>query len=286
MLLMSSLAVLALHTTAQDRFANVEIQAEEVAPGIHVLYGRGGNIGLAYGPDGVFVIDDQYAPLTAKITAKIEEITGGQADFVLNTHFHGDHTGGNERFGEQGALIIAHDNVRRRVIDDNEAPGDAPVITFSDTQTFHINGETVKAIHLDMAHTDGDSIVHFVRANVIHGGDLLFEKALGSFPFIDLNGGGSVEGVIEAVEVIITLSDDETRIIPGHGLLMDKAGLIEYHAMLVDVRDRVQTMIDAGETKEAIVEARPAKAYVKGRERGFIREDRFVETVYDSLMAE
>jgi len=286
MLLLSSVAALALHTTAQDRFANVRIEAEEVVPGIHVLYGAGGNIGLAHGDEMVFVIDDQFAPLTDKIAAKIEEITGETPDFVLNTHYHGDHTGGNENLGKMGALVFGHDNVRERVLSNNNAPENAPVVTFSETQTFHINGETVRAIHLSNAHTDGDAIVHFVNANVIHGGDLLFEKAMGSFPFIDLGGGGGINGAIDAVTAMIELSDENTRIIPGHGRLMDKAGLVEYRSMLTDVRDRVQAMINDGKDKDAIVKARPAKKYAKGRENGFIREDRFVGTVYDSLTAE
>ncbi|MEM1380846.1 MAG: MBL fold metallo-hydrolase [Pseudomonadota bacterium] len=273
-------------TAHQRDLSSVEITATEVRPGLYALFGAGGNIGLQFGEDAVFLIDDQFAPLTEKISAKVKELSGGDVDFVLSTHYHGDHTGGNENFGKAGALIFGHDNVRVRVIEDNEAPANAPVVTFSDTQTFHINGETVKAVHLERAHTDGDSIVHFENANVIHGGDLLFEVSMGSFPFIDLGGGGSINGAIAAVEAIIAMSDDETTIIPGHGSLMDKAGVEAYRAMLVDIRDRVKAQIDRGRSRERIIRGRPAKAYAEGREGGFISEDRFVGFVYDSLTAE
>jgi len=257
-----------------------------VRPGLHVLFGAGGNLGLHFGEDAVFLVDDQFAPLTDKIASKAKELSGKDIDFVLNTHYHGDHTGGNENLGAMGALIFGHDNVRVRVIEDNEAPGHAPVVTFSDTQTFHINGDSVKAIHVHHGHTDGDSIVHFKVANVIHGGDLLFEKGMGSFPYIDLDAGGSINGAIKAVEKIVALSDEDTSIIPGHGNLMDKAGVEEYHAMLVDIRDRVQSMIDRDRSREQVIRARPAKKYAKGRKNGFIKEDRFVGTVFDSLSAE
>ncbi|MEM9838061.1 MAG: MBL fold metallo-hydrolase [Pseudomonadota bacterium] len=270
--------------SAQRNLAAVKVTSQEVRPGLHVIYGAGGNIGLHFGEEAVFLIDDQYAPLTDKIIAKVDELAGAPVDFVLNTHYHGDHTGGNENHGKAGALVIGHDNVRVRVLSDNKAPGDAPVITFSETQTLHINGETVKAIHLANAHTDGDSIVHFKEANVIHGGDLLFEVALGSFPYIDLPGGGNINGAIDAVGTIIALSNEDTIIIPGHGNLMDRGGVEDYRAMLVDVRDRVQSMIDRGRSREQIIKARPAKAYIKGREDGFIKEDRFVGFVYDSLI--
>lgn len=273
-------------TTVQGRFASVEIEAEEVAPGLHVLFGAGGNIGLHFGAEAVFLVDDQYAPLTDRIIAKVGDIAGDEVDFILNTHYHGDHTGGNENFGEAGALIFGHDNVRMRVIEDNEAPQNAPVVTFNDSQTFHINGETVRAIHVHNAHTDGDSIVVFEAANVIHAGDTIFEESFGSFPFIDLGGGGSINGAIEAVETMLSLSDERTRIIPGHGQVMSRAELVAYRDMLVDIRNEVQRMVARGESRERIIEARPARSYAAPRTGGFISEDRFVGTVYDSLTAD
>lgn len=271
---------------AQRDFSSVEVTSEEIRPGLHVLYGAGGNLGLHFGDEAVFLVDDQFAPLTDKIAAKVDALAGREVDFVLNTHYHGDHTGGNENFGKAGALIIGHDNVRVRVLEDNNAPENAPVVTFSETQTLHINGETVKAIHVEHGHTDGDSIVHFKEANVIHGGDLLFEVSMGSFPYIDLDGGGSINGAIEGVGVILALSDEDTVIIPGHGKLMDRTGVEDYRAMLMDVRERVQAMIDDGLTRGQVIRARPAKAYAKGRQNGFIKEDRFVGFVFDSLTSQ
>lgn len=285
-MLLTAVMLTALAAAQQDRFASVEIASEEAAPGVHVLYGAGGNIGLHFGDEAVFLIDDQFAPLTGRILAKVEELSGRGVDFVLSTHYHGDHTGGNENMGAAGALVFGHENVRVRVIEDNEAPGNAPVVTFSDRQTFHVNGETVRAVHVPNAHTDGDSIIVFEKANVIHTGDTMFEEAMGSFPYIDLAGGGSIDGAIAAAKLTCDLADEDTVIIPGHGRLTDRRGAQAYHDMLVDVRDRVQRMIDRGRTKEEIVSARPARAYAANRTGGFISEDRFVETVYDSLTAE
>ena len=271
---------------AQNGLASVEIRSEQVADNIWMLRGAGGNLGLHAGEDAVFLIDDQFAPLTDKILAEIERLTGKGVDFVLNTHYHGDHTGGNENLGEAGALIFGHENVRTRVIENNEAPANAPVVTFSDRQTFHINGENVRIFHVHHAHTDGDSFVYFENANVLHGGDLLFEVAIGSFPFIDLRGGGSVSGAIEAVNSMLKFTDEDTVVLPGHGDVMDRDDLIAYRLMLTTIRDNVQALIDEGKTKEEIVAAKPAEAYRTGRVGGFISEDVFVATVYDSLTAE
>jgi glyoxylase-like metal-dependent hydrolase (beta-lactamase superfamily II) len=282
----TALMALLSMTTAQRDFSEVKIESEEAAPGVYVLYGAGGNIGLHFGEEAVFLVDDQFAPLTDRILAQVEELSGDGVDFVLNTHFHGDHTGGNENLGEAGALIFGHDNVRLRVLQDNEAPGNAPVVTFSDTQTFHINGETVRAIHVHNAHTDGDALVIFEEANVIHTGDTMFEESMGSFPFIDLKSGGSIDGAIRAARRTYDLADEQTVIIPGHGKLTDKAGAKAYHDMLVDIRGKVQALIDDGKSRDAIVRARPARAYASSRQGGFISEERFVQTVYDSLMAD
>ncbi|GGY53653.1 MBL fold metallo-hydrolase [Parvularcula lutaonensis] len=284
-LTISALTALASLSLAQRDLSSVEITSEEAAPGVHVLYGAGGNIGLHFGDDAVFIIDDQFAPLTGKIIAKVRELSGDDIDFVLNTHYHGDHTGGNENLGEAGALIFGHDNVRTRVLE-GQNPANAPVVTFSKQQSFHINGDTVRAVHIPNAHTDGDAIVVFEKANVIHTGDTMFEESMGSFPYIDLAGGGSINGAIEAARTTWEMSDENTVIIPGHGRLTDKAGAKAYHDMLVAIRDRVQRMIDDGKSKSEIVAAKPASAYAESRTGGFISEDRFVETVYDSLTAE
>jgi glyoxylase-like metal-dependent hydrolase (beta-lactamase superfamily II) len=271
--------------SAQRPFEDVEITHEPVAEGIWILYGAGGNIGLHAGEDAVFLIDDQFAPLTDRILTKVIELTGRRPDFVLNTHYHGDHTGGNENLGEAGALIFGHENVRTRVLEDNKAPQNAPVVTFSDRQSFHLNGEDIRAHHVHHAHTDGDAFVRFENANVIHTGDLMFEVSMGSFPYIDLKGGGSIDGAVAAIETMIGMSDESTVVIPGHGRVTDRQGLIAYNEMLTDIRDAVQAGIDRGRSMEAIVASRPARSYAKGRKGGFISEDRFVETVYESLTA-
>lgn len=281
----AALVALAANTALQRNFDEVEVTSAEAGEGTYVLYGAGGNIGLHFGNDAVFLVDDQFAPLTDKILAEVERITGKSVDFVLSTHYHGDHTGGNENLGEAGALIFGHDNVRTRVLS-GDNPANAPVVTFDGQQSFHINGGTVRAIHVPHAHTDGDSIVFFEGPNVIHTGDTMFEKDIGSFPYIDLDGGGSIDGAIAAAKKTWELADADTVIIPGHGKLTDKKGAKAYHDMLVDIRDRVQAMIDDGKSREEIVTARPAKAYAKDRASGFVSEERFVQTVYDSLTAE
>ncbi|MEM9810511.1 MAG: MBL fold metallo-hydrolase [Pseudomonadota bacterium] len=272
---------------AQSDFSSVAITSAEAAPGIHVLYGAGGNIGLAFGEDAVFLVDDQFAPLSDKILAKVEELAGSGVDFVLNTHYHFDHTGGNEALGEAGALVIGHDNIRDRIVEDNDAPGDAPVLTFRDRQTFHINGLTIRAVHVPHAHTDGDSFVLFEGANVIHTGDLVFHASSGTFPYIDLDGGGSIQGMIDAVTTIIEHADAQTVIIPGHGsVLMSKADAQDYLAMLTEMRDTIGAMIKDGQSLHEVVAAKPADAYKQGRADGFIKPDVFVETVYKSLVTE
>jgi len=215
-----------------------------VADNIYMLTGNGGNIGLFLGNDGTFIVDDQFAPLTDKILAVIKSVGGDIPRFLLNTHFHGDHTGGNENLGKAGTLIVSHDNVRERLVNGsyidafgmNAPPADKaalPVITFSKDMHFHINDESVRAIHVASAHTDGDSFIHFEKANVVHAGDVFFN---GFYPFIDVDNGGSVRGTIEAVDVILAMTDSKSKIIPGHGPLGDRAQLQAYRDMLDAVK--------------------------------------------------
>ncbi|MCP4249053.1 MAG: MBL fold metallo-hydrolase, partial [bacterium] len=207
---------------AQD-LEDVEIETTKVAENLYMLVGAGGNIGLSVGPDGAFLIDDQFAPLTEKITAAIKAVTEAPIRFVVNTHWHFDHTGGNENLGKAGAVIVAHENVRRRMSTEQfiaafdrrvpaSPPGALPVITFADAVTFHLNGDELHVFHVAPAHTDGDSIVHFRKANVLHLGDTFFD---GMYPFIDVSAGGSIAGMIEAVDRALKLCDDKTKIIPG-----------------------------------------------------------------------
>ena len=285
--------VLLLATPAsaqQQDFSKVEIKVERLTPGVAVLFGSGGNIGLSYGEDGNVVIDDQYAPLTDKVLAAIRTLDPDPVRFVVNTHWHLDHVGGNERLGKAGAVIVAHDNVRTRMsvgqvmkalnLTVPPSPkGALPVVTFGDGVTLHINGDTLHVLHVANAHTDGDSLVHWAKADVLHMGDTFFHKF--SFPFIDLDSGGSIEGSIVALDRGLEMSGPSTKIIPGHGPVATRADLIAYRAMLVDVRDRVAAGIAAGRTLAQIQATKPAARY--GMTDGFIKPDQFVEAVYNSL---
>lgn len=274
---------------AQRDFSAVEITAEKVADGVYMLQGAGGNIGLSVGEDGAFVIDDQYAPLSDKILAAIGEITDQPVAFVVNTHYHGDHTGGNEAFGATGAHIVAHDNVRKRLAEGvttffgetgPAADGALPVITFSDTATFHWNEDEIHVFHPDRAHTDGDAIVHFRKADVVHMGDVLFA---GSFPFIDYGGGGDIDGYIKALEKVAGMISDDTKVIPGHGPVSGKADLLASAAMLKDVRARIQKTIDDGLDEDAAVAAAPLADLEEEWGGGFINAERMTRKIYRGL---
>jgi cyclase len=278
--------------TAQDEdFSAVEIKAEKVADGIFMLTGRGGNLGLSVGEDGAFLIDDQYAPLTTKILAAIGKLTPDPVRFVVNTHWHGDHTGGNENMGEAGALIVAHENVRRRMAAGTfmeavnrrvePAPPDAlPVVTFNDAVTFHWNGDEIRVFFVGPAHTDGDVIIHFVKADVFHLGDTLFN---GMYPFIDVSSGGRIDGMIAAADRVLKVAGDGTRLIPGHGPLARKADLQASRDMLARVRDRVARLKADGKTKEQVIAAKPTADLDEKWGGGFMEPDVWVGLVYDSM---
>jgi glyoxylase-like metal-dependent hydrolase (beta-lactamase superfamily II) len=270
---------------------SVRVVVHPVAAGVHMLTGAGGNLGVSSGPDGVFVIDDQYAPLTERISAAIRTVSAGPIRFVLNTHWHGDHTGGNENFGKAGALLVAHDNVRTRMSVEQfierlnqrvpaSPPGALPVVTFTQAVTFHLNGDELQAFHVPHAHTDGDVIIRFRRANVIHMGDTFMT---GVYPFIDLSSGGNVNGVIAAADAALALADDSTRIIPGHGRLATTADLRAFRDMLLAVRKEVQAAVSAGRTLEDVTAAGLTRPWDDTWGRGFIRPNAFVESVYRSL---
>ena len=268
----------------------VEIRAVPIRGGLHMLMGRGGNLGLSVGEDGTFLVDDQYAPLTDKIITAIETITDDPVRFLVNTHLHGDHTGGNENFGKRGAIIVAHDNVRRRMSVEQfrsvirtdsvpaSPPGALPKITFSDEVTFYWNGDEINVFHVKNAHTDSDSIIHFRIADVFHMGDTFFN---GRFPFIDFDLGGNVNGIIATAEGVLARATSDSKIIPGHGELATPDDLRAYRDMLVTVRDRVQTMVNDGESVDVVVAADPAGAYEADGWPG--NKERFVRAVYFSL---
>lgn len=286
-------AALSGDALAQRDFDAVEVGIEVVADGVYMLTGAGGNIGASVGADGTFLVDDQFAPLTEKILAALATVTEGPVRFVINTHFHGDHTGGNENLGKAGAVIVAHENVRKRMtMEEFDAsvgptshsapPGALPVITFAEGLTFHWNGATIRVFHHEdgHAHTDGDAIIHFVEANVFHMGDTYFN---GMYPFIDVNDGGSVQGLIEVVSHVIDLADDDTKIIPGHGPLSDKAELRVYRDMLQSIVRAVRAGIDRGLTLEAMVQEAPTAEYDADWGGGFISAERLIEACYTSL---
>ena len=248
---------------------SVQISTERLADGVYVLFGQGGNIGLAVGADAVFVVDDQFAPLTPRILAAIAAVTDKPVRFVVNTHWHFDHTGGNEHMGQAGALLVAHENVRRRMstrqfiefLKREELPAPAgalPVVTFNDVLTFHINEGEITAVHLAAAHTDGDAAIYFRRANVVHMGDVYVQYG---YPFIDVSSGGSLDGMIRGVDTMLGLINDSTRIIPGHGRPADRAALRTYRAMLATVRDRVRKQAATGATLERILASKPTREF-------------------------
>lgn len=276
---------------AAQNFDTVTVRVVPVTTGVAMLVGAGGNLAVAWGDDATFLVDDQFAPLTEKIRAAIASLTNQPVRFVLNTHWHFDHVGGNENLGKAGALIVAHDNVRVRMSTDQfskvfnrttpaSPKGALPVVTFTDAVTFHLNGDEINAVHIPPAHTDGDALVWFKRANVIHMGDTYFN---GRYPFIDLESGGSLEGVIGAADRALGIANDSTRIIPGHGELSNKAELAQYRAVLVAARDRVKQLIAEGKTLDQIVAARPMAEYDDRMGKGFINPETFLRMVYTSL---
>jgi cyclase len=291
LVLAAVLAIAAVAVAQAPDFSKVEITTQKVAEGLYMLQGAGGNIAVSVGEDAVFLVDDQYAPLTPKIKAAVAALTDKPIKFLVNTHWHGDHTGGNENLGSGGTLIVAHDNVRRRMSTEQfnaffnsktpAAPKAAlPVVTFAESVRFHINGEEIHAFHVPPAHTDGDSIVHFTRANVIHTGDLFFN---GLYPFIDVASGGGIDGMIAAADKMLAMVKDDTRIVPGHGPLASKADLKTYREMLVGVRDAIRPLVDAGKTSAEVVTAKPTAAFDAKWGGGFFKPEQFVALVYADL---
>ena len=277
---------------AQRDFSNVQIRTERLTESLFVLMGAGGNIGLSIGEDGPFVVDDQFAPLTAKIKMAIAEVSDRDVRWVLNTHWHGDHTGGNENFGEGGAFIVAHDNVFKRLnpAEFRELVGERssqmpdagmPVVTFDRTMTFHWNGEDIRIFRVAHAHTDGDAVVHFQKGDVVHMGDTFFN---GSYPFIDVDSGGNVNGMIHSAEAVLGFATSNTKIIPGHGPVTDATGLRSYRDMLMTVRDRVLTMVNDGASQEEVLASNPTDGFDEiWAARGDQWTARFVVSVYRSL---
>ena len=284
-------AALSFGAFAQQRnFDAVQIKTTQVAEGIYMLEGEGGNIGVSSGEDGVYLIDDQFAPLTPKIVAAVKAISDKPIRFLMNTHWHGDHVGGNENLGKAGVVIIAHDNVYKRMsvggaitaLKQNYAPAPKaalPVITFNQTATFRMNGDDVTSTHLPPAHTDGDSFVRFAKANVIHTGDVF---AAYRYPFIDVESGGSVKGVLRAVDQMLPMIDDNTKVIPGHGGVSSKKDVLAYRKMVSTAISKIEPMVKSGRSLKQVIDAKPLREF--DEEWGkFRKPEAFVEIVYNGL---
>ena len=283
-LLSSSVAV-----AQQAPPTDVTIRVEKIAPGVAVLFGQGGNIGLSYGVDGNVLIDDQFARLTPKILAAVATVDPDPVQFQINTHFHGDHSGGNENMAKAGAIIVAQDNVRTRMSQENMvlggkvAPsptGALPIVTFSKDMSIYRNGDRLHIFYAPHAHTDGDAIIHFEKANVVHMGDIFFN---GLYPFVDIDSGGDVRGVIAATDRVLSISNEQTRIIPGHGPVASKTDLAAYRAYLADVVGKVQVAIKAGKTLAQVQVMKPSAAYDATYGGAFVKPDAFVAAIYASL---
>jgi glyoxylase-like metal-dependent hydrolase (beta-lactamase superfamily II) len=277
---------------AEDK-PKLSFSSTEVAPGIFMLMGvggfTGGNIGLSVGADGVVMIDDSMPPMLDIMKTAISTVTDQPVDYLINTHVHGDHTGNNATMGEDGAIIVAHKNLRINMLTKGvntpdgkkPAPKSAlPVITFSKEISFHLNGEDAEVFHVDNAHTDGDAVIFFKSANVIHSGDAFFN---GMFPFIDLDNGGSVDGYIAAQKKIISLSNDNTKIIPGHGPLSNKKELQQAVAMLIDSRALIAALKAKGQTEDQVVKTNPLAKYHDHWNWQFITTEKMTRQVYKSL---
>jgi len=290
-LLLTVSLLFAVSAHAQTDFSKVEVKATKVAGNVYMLQGAGGNIGVSVGDDGILIVDDQYAPLADKIRAALKGIADKKLRFILNTHWHGDHTGGNVVFGPE-APVIAHENVRKRLSTEQRsevfksttppAPKEAlPIITFNQSLTVHFNGEEIRVIHFPQGHTDGDSVIFFSTSNVVHLGDDFFA---GRFPFVDLESGGTVEGLIRNIGEIIGKIPAGAKLIPGHGPISTIDDLKKYHGMLQQTTEIVRQKIAGGKTLEQVKsEGLPAEWEPWGT--GFIKTDRWLETIYKSLTA-
>jgi len=288
-LALAILCVLPICAAAQTDFSKVEMKATKVSGNVYMLEGAGGNIGVSVGTDGILIVDDQFAPLADKIRAALKGLNQGKLRFILNTHWHGDHTGSNAQFGPE-ATIIAHDNVRKRLSSEQKipffkstvpaSPKEAlPVITFDNSLSVHFNGEDIRAIHYPHGHTDGDSVIFFTTSNVVHLGDDFFA---GRFPFVDVDNGGNVVGLAKNIAEIITKIPAGAKLIPGHGPLSTIDDLKLYHRMLLETTDVVRKKVAAGKTLDQIKSEGLPEEW-KSWGTGFIKTDQWIELIHISL---
>lgn len=269
----------------------VKVSSVKVTEKIHMLSAKGGNIGVFIGKDGTYIIDDQFAPLSEKLMVAIKSLGGDTPKFLINTHFHADHTGGNENFGKMGAVIVSHHKVRERMqagtlikaFDMKTPPATPialPVVTYSQSMHLHVNQDELDIIHVANAHTDGDSFIHFKKANVIHAGDTFFN---GFYPFIDPEHGGTLKGMIEAVDTILALSNDETKIIPGHGPLADKKQLEAYRVMLKTAYAELLALKEKGVSVEDAKKRKPLASLDEKWGQALFSSDRWIEVIYPAV---
>jgi len=291
--LVAALCVCSSLSHAQSRYEKVQIKTTSLNNGLYMLEGAGGNIGVSVGDDGVLVVDTQHAPLSQKIFSAIRALSNKPIRYVINTHWHHDHTGGNENFAANGAIIVAHENLRTRLMSKQvlkawnmefpAMPARAlPTVTYSDKMTLYFNGNAIAIKHPPLAHTDGDSIVFFPAANVLHMGDTL---ATGRFPFIDRGAYGSVQGLIEAYEYAISITDEQTQVIPGHGALTSQQHLKEALAMLKLSRSAVVPLMAAGKSRADVIAAKPLEKIARRWANSWMTADFFTEIIYDTEVA-
>lgn len=287
-LILAAALIAAVPANAQQNFDNVEITAEQVAPGVAVLFGAGGNIAVSHGEDATVIIDDQFAPLSARIETAVADLGAQPVKYVVNTHWHYDHTGGNENFGKTGATIFAHDNVRVRMAEGGSVVGNViepaskdalPIVTYGQGLRFHLNGDTINLMYLGGGHTDGDSVVIWEAKNVIHMGDVYIN--IPSFPFVDRDSGGDVYNMMATLDLVLAMIDDETKVIPGHGPMSNKSELAAYREMIAQSVGRVEALHQKGMALEEAIAARPLSDM--GREGGFISGDAFVTAIWESI---
>ena len=274
----------ALAQGQQQDFSAVQIKTHQVAGNIYYLEGQGGNVGLLVGDDGVLMIDDQFAPLSEKLLAAIRALSDKPIRMLINTHVHGDHTGGNENFGKLGIDIVAHDNVRvrlaRGVNNGPPAPAAAlPVVTFGDSMSMHMNGETVTVGKLPPSHTDGDAYIHFAKADVIHTGDSF--RTVG-YPGVDFNNGGSVKGTIEALQALVDMAGPNTKILPGHGVVVTRAEVAAFRDLTVELQKRFTNLVRQGMTLEQVVAAKPTADL----DAKYGSSERLIPAFYNAVKAE
>ena len=290
-LVLAAIALSGGAAQAQPDPAKVTIKVTPLGTGIYMLEGAGGNIAISVGNDDVFMIDDQYAPLTPKIRAAIATVCPKPVRFLVNTHWHGDHVGGNQDMAGAGAIIVAHDNTRKRMSKEQfiaaynmkvpPSPAAAlPIVTFSQSMSLYLNGDSVRAVHFRNAHTDGDVIVTFEQADVVHMGDTFFN---GFYPLVDLSTGGSVDGIIAAADQVLSRTTSKTRIIPGHGPLGTRDDLLRYRNTVKTIRDRIAVLVARRRTLAQVVAAKPSGDYDAKWGAGFIKPDQFVTILYNDL---